>query len=69
MSRSLECPLNGGIFDFVSWFLDLFAEKFQVSKPVSKELHYCSASVDKSGFNSTILLPALPSDSKYRFLC
>lgn len=28
-SRSLECPLNGEIFDFVSWFFDLFAKKFQ----------------------------------------
>lgn len=28
-SRSLECSLHEEILDFVSWFFDLFAEKFQ----------------------------------------
>lgn len=62
-SRSLECPLNGEILDFVSWFFDLFAEKFQQCQSQSLRNYIATWSL-QSDFSSIILLPALPSDSK-----
>lgn len=69
-SRSLECPLNGEIFELrelVLW--SVCWEISTVSKlQFPKELHCNSAPAEKSDFNSIILLPALPSDSKNGFL-